>query len=81
MTIGTAIRHLKHGDWKKAHEMVRHDDTQPGCWAHGIAHLIEGDLGNARYWYRKAGRPFPVSREAGPEIDALAAVVRKRPAA
>ena len=24
----------------------------------GIVHLMEGDTGNARYWYGRAGRPF-----------------------
>ena len=29
------------------------------CWAHGIVHLVEGDVPNARYWYNEAGRAFP----------------------
>ncbi|MGH8586607.1 MAG: hypothetical protein ACREWE_10650 [Gammaproteobacteria bacterium] len=28
-------------------------------WLHGIVHALEGDLDNARYWYRKADRVFP----------------------
>src|SRR5438105_6232193 len=36
------------------------DEASPlSCWAHGIVHLMEGDLSNARYWYREAGRAFP----------------------
>ena len=27
-----------------------------GSWIHALLHVIEGDLGNAGYWYRKAGR-------------------------
>jgi hypothetical protein len=29
------------------------------AWLHGIVHTLEGDLDNARYWYRRAGRDFP----------------------
>jgi hypothetical protein len=49
MQIGTAIRHLKKGEWDKAHAIAQQDETKLGCWAHGIVHIVEGDLGNARY--------------------------------
>lgn len=48
MPIGTAVRHLKKGDWQKAHALVQQDGSALGCWAHGIAHMLEGDLPNAR---------------------------------
>ena len=76
MPIGTAVRYLKQGDWEKAHVIVQEDDTELGCWAHGIVHMLEGDLGNARYWYRRAGRPFPRERDASAEIDALVTTLR-----
>src|SRR5438105_1579145 len=62
MALGTAIRHLKKGQWEKAHAIVQQDESRFGCWAHGIVHIVEGDFGNARYWYRRAGRPFPKER-------------------
>jgi hypothetical protein len=34
-------------------------------------HLIEGDVGNARYWYRRAGRPFPKDRDMDREVAEL----------
>jgi hypothetical protein len=71
MALNTAIRHLKKGDWAKAHEVVQNDASTMGCWAHGIVHMLEGDLGNARYWYRRAGRPFPRERDPTVEYDAL----------
>jgi hypothetical protein len=53
-----AIQLLERGDWRAAHEIAQQDDDSPlFCWAHGIVHLMEGDLDNARYWYRRAGRP------------------------
>ena len=71
MTVGTAVRYLRKGDWSKAHALVQHDESELGCWAHGIAHMIEGDLGNARYWYRRAHRSFPQPADPTPEIAAL----------
>jgi hypothetical protein len=32
---------------------------------------MEGDLPNARYWYREAKRPFPASPAVADEIEAL----------
>jgi hypothetical protein len=57
-----AIAHLAAGEWQKAHEIVQEDDSTLAAWLHGIVHTLEGDLDNARYWYRKAKRTF-----AGPE--------------
>ena len=78
MALNTAIRHLQRGDWDKAHAIVQNDSTEMGCWAHGIVHMLEGDLGNARYWYRRAGRPFPRERDASAEIDALVTALRQQ---
>jgi hypothetical protein len=72
MDLRRALRHLEAGDWKAAHEIVQQDEESPlACWAHGIVHIMEGDLPNARYWYRKAGRQFPARPEAKEEISAL----------
>ncbi|MCC6193174.1 MAG: hypothetical protein IT518_01795 [Burkholderiales bacterium] len=76
MPIGTAVRHLRKGDWQKAHAIVQEDESELGCWAHGIAHLLEGDLPNARYWYRRAHRAFPKDADTQSEIAALAGAVK-----
>ena len=55
MALDTAIRHLKTGNLRKAHDVVQNDPSEFGCWAHGIVHLIEGDLPNA-------GQAAPVQR-------------------
>ena len=78
MAIGTAIRHLKKGDWQKAHVIVQADESAEACWAHGIVHMLEGDVGNARYWYRRAHRTFPLAFDAPQEIDALVAALKGR---
>jgi hypothetical protein len=81
MAISTAIRHLRRGDWQKAHDIVQNDNTEMGFWTHGIVHLLEGDVGNARYWFRRAHRPFPRERDASAEIDALVTAVKQQAAA
>jgi hypothetical protein len=69
--IVRAVSHLEAGDWKAAHVLVQKDSSTLGCWAHGIVHLIEGDLANAQYWYRRARRPLPHGDTATAEIAAL----------
>ena len=43
--------------WHEAHNIAQDIDTPLGSWIHGHLHLLEGDLGNAGYWYRLAGKP------------------------
>ena len=45
------------GDWDRAHGLVQDDTSRQAAWVHAYLHRVEGDLGNAAYWYRKAGRP------------------------
>jgi len=77
MPIGTAVRYLRKGDWQKAHPIVQEDASELGCWAHGIVHMLEGDIGNARYWYRRAHRMFPTEADAKAEIAALASAIKE----
>ncbi len=45
------------GDWDRAHEMVAADEgNADAAWVHAYLHRKEGDPGNARYWYRRAGK-------------------------
>ena len=44
------------GDWEKAHELAQDVAGRDGAWVHAYLHRKEGDLGNAGYWYRQAGR-------------------------
>ncbi len=65
------------GDWRRAHELAQAADDSDGAWVHAHLHRVEGDLGNAGYWYRRAGRPVA----AGPldaEWDAIAAALLAR---
>ena len=47
------------GDWTKAHEIIQDEDDKTGSWIHAYLHRKEGDIGNADYWYRKAGQTRP----------------------
>lgn len=54
-----ALWHAARGDWDKAHAIVQDDASAAAAWVHAHLHRQEGDLGNAAYWYEKAGRPMP----------------------
>jgi hypothetical protein len=45
------------GDWTAAHETAQEIEDATGSWIHAYLHRKEGDLGNARYWYQRAGKP------------------------
>jgi hypothetical protein len=47
------------GDWDSAHRIAQNDSSSDGSWVHAYLHRKEGDLGNASYWYRSAGRILP----------------------
>jgi hypothetical protein len=52
-----ALWQLRKGNWERAHAVVQeHDDDLSCAWVHAHIHRIEGDMDNARYWYRRAGR-------------------------
>lgn len=43
--------------WDTAHEIVMHEGGKACAWVHAYLHRVEGDIANARYWYRQAGKP------------------------
>ena len=53
-----ALALLERGDWQQAHGIVQQHETEYAAWLHGIVHVLEGDLDNARYWYKRAKRTF-----------------------
>ena len=59
-TLSPPLRALwlaKKGRWDAAHDVVNDLPSAMGSWIHAYLHRIEGDLGNAAYWYHRAGRP------------------------
>jgi len=51
-----ALWHDARGDWDAAHRVAQDIDDAEGAWIHAYLHRKEGDVGNAGYWYRRAGR-------------------------
>lgn len=52
-----ALETERKGDWDAAHGMVQAINTAEAAWVHAYLHRVEGDPGNAAYWYHRAGRP------------------------
>jgi hypothetical protein len=52
-----ALWHTAKGDWEKAHTLVMDDESKAAAWVHAHLHRVEGDEGNAGYWYRRADKP------------------------
>ena len=45
------------GEWDAAHGIVQqYESDNTAAWIHAVLHKIEGDSGNSRYWYRRAGK-------------------------
>ncbi len=75
--VGPCVRALWYaakGDWDRAHGIAQAENGPHGAWVHAHLHRIEGDLDNAGYWYRRAGRPVS-SEPLEAEWDAMAAAL------
>ena len=49
----------KRGDWDRAHGLIDSLGGTDAAFLHAYLHRREGDVSNAAYWYRKAGKPQP----------------------
>jgi hypothetical protein len=44
-------------NWETVHTICQaHEGERSFDWGHALCHRIEGDDGNADYWYRRAGK-------------------------
>jgi hypothetical protein len=67
------------GEWDAAHQLVQpYEDDATAAWIHAVLHKIEGDLGNARHWYRRAGRMDRAAEEPRAELAAIQTELRSR---
>jgi hypothetical protein len=65
------------GEWQTAHEVAQAQNDAAGAWVHAYLHRKEGDIPNARYWYRRAGKPqATISLDAEWEAIATALLAR-----
>jgi hypothetical protein len=44
-------------DWYKSHKLIDTASDKDSAWVHAYLHRKEGDLWNARYWYRRSSKP------------------------
>lgn len=64
------------GDWDGAHRIVQADEgNATSCWIHAVLHKIEGDAGNSRYWYARAGQSYEAFADPKAELAAIKAVL------
>jgi len=75
--LAKAVEFLESGAWQQAHGIVQAERSNLAAWLHGIVHTLEGDLDNARYWYRRAGRDFPGRDAVQQEIAAARRKVKR----
>lgn len=45
--------------WERAHDIASDIPDPEGAWLHAHLHRIEGDHGNAAYWYHRAAQSVP----------------------
>jgi hypothetical protein len=51
-----AMWYAANGKWEEAHRIAQDINSPSGALVHAYLHRLEGDLGNARYWYRQASQ-------------------------
>lgn len=56
-----ALWHDARGDWEQAHQLAQAINSRNAARVHAYLHRKEGDLGNASYWYSRAGANMPQS--------------------
>lgn len=69
-----ALWQLARGDWDGAHKLAQQQNDASGAWVHAHLHRVEGDEGNANYWYRRAGRE-PATQSLDAEWAEIAAAL------
>lgn len=53
-----ALWYAGKNEWDTAHTIAQDINTKEGSWVHAYLHRVEGDIGNASYWYHRAGKPL-----------------------
>ena len=74
-----ALWWARRGEWETAHGLVQDAPGWEAAWVHAYLHRCEGDLSNAGYWYRRAGKA-PGRGALDGEWDAIAAALLAGPA-
>jgi len=54
-----SLWHDAKGDWERSHTIIQEINDPTAAWIHAYLHRKEGDIGNADYWYHRAGKIRP----------------------
>jgi hypothetical protein len=65
------------GNWERAHEVAQEVEDENGAWVHAYLHRKEGDVANAGYWYRRAGRRLPVGDLSSEWVEIVEAMLAR----
>jgi len=67
------------GEWEAAHKIVQqYEDDATAAWIHAVLHKMEGDSGNARYWYHRANQMAHAADEPRAELARIQNELRAR---
>ena len=70
--------HLLNDDLAAGHVLSQQHEGEPlADYWHAIIHRREGDYGNSRYWFGRAGRSQVLAESYGPDPNAPAAFVER----
>jgi hypothetical protein len=74
-----AVAQALGGDWPAAHLIAQdYEEDDDASWIHAVVHRMEGDLANARYWYRRCRRDLREGVSTEDELREIAGVLAAR---
>ena len=74
-----ALWYQAKGDWHEAHRLAQAQRDGDGAWVHAFLHRAEGNIGNADYWYRRAGKTRPEATISDEWRQIVVALLSQRP--
>ena len=77
LTLLKAVNAALKKDWHAAHLVAQDSEHPASQWLHAVLHKIEGDAGNSRYWYARAGKNYEDFADANDELRAIATLLEK----
>ena len=79
MELREAVDLALKGDWRGAHVIAQdHEGDELANWIHAVAHRMEGDLANARYWYVRCRRRLREDLTVDSELVEIRSALEKR---
>jgi hypothetical protein len=72
-----ALWHDARDDWNRAHQITQDIENEDAAWVHAYLHRKEGDVANAAYWYRRAGRPVSGTSLEGEWAEIVASLLAR----